>query len=258
MNFLENKIRQANKLGQFALIPFVMAGFPCKDKFWDVIEKLDQHGADIIEIGIPFSDPVVDEPIVEKAALQALEQGVDLEWVLQGLKQRKLQSGIVLMGYFNPFLQYGLEKLAIQGKLAGVHACIIPDLPLEESMETRQILSAQGLDLIPLIGLNTSFARMQEYSAISSGYAYLVSILGFTDSNADLAKLLSETIMHAKKAFKIPIALGFGLQKPEQLDHMASEHRPDAIVFESALLKHLDAGFKAEDFIHIWKNYAKV
>lgn len=254
MNFLENKIRQVNKSGQIALIPFVMAGFPTKDTFWHIIEELDQHGTDIIEIGVPCSDPVADEPMVEMTSLQALAQGIDLEWILQGLKQRKLQSGIVLKGYFNQFLQYGLEKLAIQGKLAGVHACLIPDLPLEESMETIQILSAQGLDLIPIVGLNTSLERMQEYSAISSSYVYVVSILGITDSNADLHKNLSATLMLAKKAFKIPIALAFGLHKPDQLDNIANEHRPDALVFASALLNHLDRGFRPKDFIRIWKN----
>lgn len=109
MTFLEQKIRDAHTAGRTALIPFVTAGFPALDTFWGIIEELDANGADVIEIGVPFSDPVADGPVVEDASRRALEQGVSLNWIMDGLKQRagNFKAGIVLMGYLNPFLQYG-------------------------------------------------------------------------------------------------------------------------------------------------------
>lgn len=254
MNYLKDKIRQANQANQAALIPFIPAGFPTKDKFWDIIEELDNYGADIIEIGIPFTDPVADGYAVEKAYIQALKQGIDLEWILNGLLQRKLQSGIVLIGYFNPFLQYGIQKLSKQCKLAGVHACIILDLPLEESMEVEQALSKNGIDLIPLVGPNTSLKRMQEHASIAKAYVYVVSSLGDTDSCAVLSKSIEETLINAKIAFKIPIALGVELNNSSLLDNIPNAHKPEAIIFSSALLTHIENGLSVKDFFKVWKN----
>lgn len=131
MTFLEQKIRDAHTAGRTALIPFVTAGFPTLDTFWGIIEELDANGADVIEIGVPFSDRG-RRPVVEDASRRALEQGVSLNWIMDGLKQRagNFKAGIVLMGYLNPFLQYGLERFAADAAQAGVSGCIVPDLPL--------------------------------------------------------------------------------------------------------------------------------
>ena len=180
MTFLEQKIRDAHTAGRTALIPFVTAGFPTLDTFWGIIEELDANGADVIEIGVPFSDPVADGPVVEDASRRALEQGVSLNWIMDGLKQRagNFKAGIVLMGYLNPFLQYGLKRFAADAAQAGVSGCIVPDLPLDESAPVRTTLKAHGIDLIALVGQNTSEERMREYAAISEGYVYVVSVLG--------------------------------------------------------------------------------
>lgn len=175
MTFLEQKIRDAHTAGRTALIPFVTAGFPTLDTFWGIIEELDANGADVIEIGVPFSDPVADGPVVEDASRRALEQGVSLNWIMDGLKQRagNFKAGIVLMGYLNPFLQYGLERFAADATQAGVSGCIVPDLPLDESAPVRTTLKAHGIDLIALVGQNTSEERMREYAAVSEGYVYV-------------------------------------------------------------------------------------
>ena len=161
MTFLEQKIRDAHTAGRTALIPFVTAGFPALDTFWGIIEELDANGADVIEIGVPFSDPVADGPVVEDASRRALEQGVSLNWIMDGLKQRagNFKAGIVLMGYLNPFLQYGLERFAADAAQAGVSGCIVPDLPLDESAPVRTTLKVHGIDLIALVGQNTSEER---------------------------------------------------------------------------------------------------
>lgn len=187
MTFLEQKIRDAHTAGRTALIPFVTAGFPTLDTFWGIIEELDANGADVIEIGVPFSDPVADGPVVEDASRRALEQGVSLNWIMDGLKQRagNFKAGIVLMGYLNPFLQYGLERFAADAAQAGVSGCIVPDLPLDESAPVRTTLKAHGIDLIALVGQNTSEERMREYAAVSEGYVYVVSVLGTTGARTD-------------------------------------------------------------------------
>ena len=254
MTFLEQKIRDAHTAGRTALIPFVTAGFPTLDTFWGIIEELDANGADVIEIGVPFSDPVADGPVVEDASRRALEQGVSLNWIMDGLKQRagNFKAGIVLMGYLNPFLQYGLERFAADAAQAGVSGCIVPDLPLDESAPVRTTLKAHGIDLIALVGQNTSEERMREYAAVSEGYVYVVSVLGTTGARTGLPPQVEETLRRARKAFNLPLALGFGLQHPDQLAAIPADIRPDAAVFGSALLKHLDKGNTAKAFLEVW------
>ena len=172
MHILEEKIREARAAGRHALIPFVTFGFPDEKRFWPALVELDESGADIIEIGVPFSDPVADGPVVEEASRRVLSDGVCLERIMEELKLRAgiFRAGIVLMGYLNPFLQYGLEKLAVEAREAGVHGFIIPDLPFEESGDIRRIFAAQGLALIALVGPNTPEERMRLYADVSEVY----------------------------------------------------------------------------------------
>lgn len=254
MSFLEKKITDANELNKTAIIPFITAGFPSKAQFWNIVKELDEYGADIIEIGVPFTDPVADGPVVEEASIRALKEGVNIDYILDGLKKENFKAGIVLMGYLNPFLKYGIEKFAKNAKLSGVHGCIIPDMPLEESHEIRAVFSKYDIDLVSLVGLNTTQERMEEYSNHSKGYVYVVSVLGTTGERSGLSPKLAETIMRAKKAFNIPIALGFGLSKPSELLGIPEDLRPNAVIIGSAFLKHIDSGRSAKDFMGIWKN----
>lgn len=252
MHILEQKIRTARQEGRTALIPFVTAGFPTWDRFWSVLEELDAQGADVIEIGVPFSDPVADGPVVEAASLRALKQGVALPDILKGLKARRYNAGLALMGYMNPFLQYGLEAFASDAAAAGVHGCIVPDLPLDEDAPFREALRKHGLALIPLVGPNTPDARMAEYNAVAEGYAYVVSIMGVTGERQGLPPQARTTLTRAKRIFSLPVALGFGLHSPDQLQGLSSEEKPDAAVFGSALLRHLDGGGGAGEFLRRW------
>lgn len=158
--------------------------------------ELDENGADIIEIGVPFSDPVADGPVVEAASRRALSDGVNLRGILRELMERKglIKSGVVLMGYLNPFLQYGLENLARDAEKGGVHGFIVPDLPFEESGPMRAALKERGIALIPLVGPNTGVERMLLYAAESEGYVYVVSVMGITGERADLAPQVAATM----------------------------------------------------------------
>lgn len=255
MNILEQKIRAAKAAGRPALIPFLTAGFPDEASFWPAIMELDENGADIIEIGVPFSDPVADGPVVEEASRRALSDGVSLRGILDDLKQRKglINAGVVLMGYLNPFLQYGFENLARDAALGGVHGFIVPDLPYEESGPMREALKKEGIALIPLVGPNTTEERMALYSSVGEGYVYVVSVMGITGERNELAPQVAVTMRRARSVFKLPLALGFGLKEPAQLEELSPEARPDAVVFGSALLKHLDEGLSAAEFMARWK-----
>ncbi|MDY7000386.1 MAG: tryptophan synthase subunit alpha [Thermodesulfobacteriota bacterium] len=235
------------------MIPFLPAGFPDKNRFWDELLELDKSGADIIEIGVPFSDPVADGPVVEQASLECLERGVNLSWIFEELGKRKgeFQAGLVLMGYYNPFLQYGLEKLAKDAAEAGVAGFIVPDLPLEESKEMKAALSTHGLDLIPLVGLNTSKERLSLYADSATGFAYFVSVLGTTGVRESLPHEIRQRLGLAREAFSIPLALGFGVKTPDQL--LEFTDLVDAVVFGSALIRHVRAGKGAAEFMAAWQ-----
>ncbi len=252
-HFLTRRIREANAQGRCALIPFVTAGFPDRERFWDSLMELDAQGADVLEIGVPFSDPVADGPVVEAASQRALEQGVTLDWLLEELRHRNgaFKAGLVLMGYYNPFLQYGLERFAADAAAAGVSGCIVPDLPLNEDDALRQALEARGLALIPLIGLNTREERMRAYAEKAHGYAYLVSVLGTTGVRDCFPPELERVFSLAESTFDVPVAVGFGISGPEQVD--ALPVRPKAVVFGSALLRHLDEGRSAAEFMRRWQ-----
>ncbi|MBO4369282.1 MAG: tryptophan synthase subunit alpha [Desulfovibrio sp.] len=254
MHILEEKIRAAKKNGKPALVPFLTAGYPDLSSFWPTMVDLDENGASIIEIGVPFSDPVADGPVVEAASKQALRDGVTLAAVLRGLAERKglFKAGIVLMGYYNPFLQYGLDRVAKEAREGGVHGIIVPDLPLEESDNMRSALKNEGIALITLVGPNTSAKRMQEYAAVSEGYIYVVSVMGVTGARKELPKELTETLLRARDSFHLPLALGFGLQAPSQLQGLPEKAMPDAVIFGSALLRFLADGGNAADFLARW------
>ena len=249
---LQERIEAANREGRMARIPFITANFPNPQGFMQALRELDENGADIIEIGVPFSDPVADGPVVEEASRLVLEAGTTLVGLLHSLATSSFRprAALVLMGYYNPFLQFGLEKLADAAKNLGIQGFIVPDLPLEEDAPLRTVLTAKGLDLIALVGPNTSYERMTEYAQVATGYVYVVSVMGVTGTRTGLPPEAMNTIARAKRAFRLPVALGFGIHSPEQLHDMPV--RPDAVVFGSALLKSLSQGGTAREFMAPW------
>lgn len=252
MSNLSEKIRAANAKGRKAVIPYLPAGFPGLDEFWTALKELDAAGADIIEIGVPFSDPVADGPTVEQACLESLERGVTLKWILEELPKHRagIKAGIVLMGYLNPFLQYGLEKLAKDAGAAGVGGLIIPDVPFEEAQEMKALLGLHGVDLIYLVGLNTPPERLKMYAANAGGFVYLVSVMGITGARTSLPREIGDKIKEVKAAFDVPLALGFGIKTPDQL--AAFGDNLDAAVIGSALIDHMRAGGSAKAFLEPW------
>jgi len=252
MSILTDRIRAAKASGRKAVIPYLPAGFPDKARFWEEISALDAGGADIIEIGVPFSDPVADGPVVEEASLHSLELGVTLAWILIELAKRKgsFKAGLVLMGYYNPFLQYGLEKLGKDCARAGVAGLIIPDLPLEEMEPIETALGAAGVDLICLVGLNTPEDRLKRYAAKAKGFVYFVSVLGTTGVRESLPEEVLAKLRQVRPLFSLPLALGFGISKPKQVEPFGD--LIDAVVVGSALIKAERGGTGAKGFMSAW------
>lgn len=252
---MKDTILNAAREGRKAIIPFITSGFPSPATFWDKLAEIDAAGADIIELGIPFSDPVADGPVIEAASRRALADGVTLRDTIEGLRARKGQfhAKIVLMGYANPFLQYGLEELAKDCTEVGVSGFIIPDMPLEETPEFREVFDRYGLTIVTLVGPNTSLERMQAYAPYTRDYVYVVSVLGTTGSKNDHIAAVADTMRRARKAFPgMPLALGFGLREPAQLEQLPPDAQPDAAIMGTALLQHIEADKPVADFFRPW------
>jgi tryptophan synthase alpha chain len=266
---LADIIEASRRRDKLALIPFLPAAFPDGERFWETAMELAQAGADILEIGVPFSDPVADGPVVAAASQRAWVNGGNLDYIIAGLSRRRSQlpPGLVLMGYANPFVQYAWKEAAagatdgLQGimdrslgilgqRLAavGVQGLIVPDLPLEESALWLNAL--KPLELIPLVGPNTSLERMRLYAQNGhSGYVYVVSIMGTTGVRGGLPPEAAAALLRARQAFNLPLALGFGLSSREQISALAPSDRPEAVVFGSALIECLDKGGSAAGFM---------
>lgn len=278
-NSVLTKIIEDNKAkGRLSAVPFLPAAFPSAESHWNILAELADNGADIIEIGVPFSDPIADGPVVAAASQKALANGGGMDYILSGLAQQKsrIKCGLALMGYVNPFLQHSwakaiaskagesvqavaaesLKLLAADLKAAGVHGLVVPDLPLEESAPWVEALGREGLDLIPLVGPNTSLEKMKRYAQSGmSGYVYVVSVMGTTGVRQGLPPEVTETLKRARAAFNdLPLALGFGLTSASQVEGIEVDARPEAAVVGSALIKHLEAGGRAADFMKTWNN----
>ncbi len=249
---MKEKIQAAKAQGKTAVIPYLPAGYPTREQFWKELEMLDAAGAAIIEIGMPFSDPVADGPVVEAACLQVLEDGINLKWIFDGLKERKgqLDAGLLLMGYLNPILQYGVDKFAEDCEAAGVSGLIIADMPIDEADFVIKAMKPRGVEFIPLVGLNTSKERMALYAREAEGFVYVVSVLGTTGQRDSLPTEVKAKLAEVREVFDIPAALGFGLKTPSQLEPFGD--LVDAAVIGSSLISHIKNGGTSESYMKAW------
>lgn len=198
-------------------MPYFPLGYPDLDTSIDVIEALAKNGADLIEVGLSFSDPLADGPVIQKATQVALEQGITVKKSLQAvaeLRKRGVDIPLVLMGYYNPMLAYGLEKFVHDAKAAGADGFIIPDLPAEESRGFKDV--AGDMPLIPMLAPTSSPERMEMIARNAKGFIYLVSVTGITGERKSLAEGLGELITQMKQHTSAPVCVGFGIGTPEQ------------------------------------------
>ncbi|MDM9583520.1 MULTISPECIES: tryptophan synthase subunit alpha [unclassified Nostoc] len=226
-----------------ALIPFITAGDPDLETTAKALQVLDRSGADIIEVGIPYSDPLADGPVIQAAATRALQKGTKLEQVLEMLQgiTPKLRSPIVLLIYYNSILHRGIEKFLQQIAAAGVAGLVIPDLPLEEAAGLLQASSEMGIDVILLVAPTSDAKRIEAIARSSQGFIYLVSVTGVTGVRSQLENRVSDLLKQIRSVTDKPIAVGFGISEAEQA-RQVREWGADGAIVGSAVVKRLAEG----------------
>jgi tryptophan synthase alpha chain len=223
-----------------ALIPFITAGDPDLATTAEALKILDKQGADIIELGVPYSDPLADGPVIQAAATRALEKGVTLENVLAIVKQVKdeISTPIVLFTYYNPIFYRGVDRFLGEIAEAGIKGLVVPDLPLEEAEELIDTAAAKGIEVILLVAPTSPIERIQAIAQKSQGFIYLVSVTGVTGVRSQVATNVEDLITSLRGVTDKPIGVGFGISEPQQAKQV-KDWGADAIIVGSAFVKRL-------------------
>lgn len=227
--------------GQVALIPYLMAGFPSLEESAGIGRRLSQAGIAALELGIPFSDPLADGPIIQRAGQVALENGATTAACLK-VAEKVAGAGtpVVLMGYVNPILAYGPERFARQAASVGVAGVIVPDLPLEESGPVAGPLQEAGIDTIYLVAPTSTPARIRQASEASSGFVYCVTLTGTTGIRRELPAGLEALLGRVRAVSRLPVAAGFGISRPEHV--RALKGIADGAAMGSAIVREIEEG----------------
>ncbi|WP_308911295.1 tryptophan synthase subunit alpha [Pseudokordiimonas caeni] len=226
-----------------ALIPFIVAGDPDHATTFDILKGLPEAGADIIELGMPFSDPSADGPAIEKAAGRALKAGASMVRTLdlvRDFRKGDTTTPIVLMGYFNPIMAYGIDAFVKDAVNAGADGLIIVDLPPEEDAELREPATAAGLSVIRLATPTSTDARLATILDGASGFVYYVSVAGVTGQKSAASTDIAAAVARIRAQSDLPVAVGFGIRTPEQAAEVATH--ADAAVVGSAIVSRIEAG----------------
>lgn len=223
-----------------ALAPYFMAGYPDLETSFKLIREAVGAGADLIELGMPFSDPLADGPTIQKAGQQALQNRFTLKQLIEkfGEEKANIPIPVVLMTYYNPILQLGLNETGRLAAEAGIDGFIVPDLPIEESDPLQMVCSDVGLDLVHLVAPTSVAARIREIDSKSTGMLYYVSRLGITGARDDLPEGLLQSLDNYRGNTTHPSVVGFGISKPEHAKSLKGH--TDGIVIASALINRLE------------------
>lgn len=238
MSAIDRVFEQCRLEKRAAFIPYLTAGDPDLKRSAELLEALVAGGADIIELGVPFSDPIADGPVIQRAAVRALEAGTNLSRILElvAAKRERLGVPIVLFSYFNPIHSRGVEAFADQARSSGVDGVLCLDLPPEEARsELIPALRDNGIDTIFLLAPTSTKAREKQVVAASSGFVYYVSRTGVTGVKADLADELLREAKRLRRRVRLPLAVGFGISTPEQVGAVSKV--ADGVVVGSALVR---------------------
>jgi len=238
-----------------ALMPYLTLGFPTPEGSLEVIQATARAGADLIELGVPFSDPLADGPTIQRSTQAALGQGISVSRCLElvaCLRQRGVSQPLLLMGYVNPILAYGAEKFVRDAAAAGADGLILPDLPPEEAGDLESACRTNGLALVYLLSPNSSPERIRFVASRSTGFVYLVSLTGVTGARKELPPALPDFIQRVRSATRLPLAVGFGISTPEQAAAVGA--LADGVIVGSALVDAIakagsDPASAAEEFV---------
>jgi tryptophan synthase alpha chain len=234
-------IRAANARGDPALVAYLTAGFPGRERFQTDLRRI-AGAADVVEIGVPFTDPMADGVTIQRSSRAALEQGVSLRWILTELDaiRPRLATPLLLMSYLNPLLAFGIDSLASAAERAGVTGFIVPDLPFDEGDAVHSALTARGLALVQMVTPVTSEERLARICARGQGFLYAVTVTGTTGRNTGMPTDVTGYLDTVRRHATVPVCAGFGIRGREQLTQLRGH--VDGVVIGSALVELLEQG----------------
>lgn len=232
---------------QCALIPFITAGDPDLKTTAEALRILDESGADLIELGVPYSDPLADGPTIQAAATRALQQGVRLDDVLEMVKDvaPQIKAPIILFTYYNPILNRGIESFLKQIAEVGIKGLVVPDLPLEEAQSLLTPAAEIGIEVVLLVAPTSSKERIEAIAHQSQGFIYLVSVTGVTGVRNQIESRVQDILQQMRTVTDKPIGVGFGISQPEQARQI-KDWGADAVIVGSAFVKRLADGTPTE------------
>jgi tryptophan synthase alpha chain len=240
-------IRNAVQRGRPALVAFLTAGFPSRDRFRADLEAI-AAAADVVEIGVPFTDPMADGVTIQRASHAALAAGVSLKWILQQLAEAKVQGAPrLLMSYLNPLLAFGLSALPVAAVRAGVSGFIVPDLPYEESAELGAALNAHGLALVQMVTPVTPPQRQRTLCAASQGFVYAVTMTGTTGKATAVPDEVVRYLDAVRSVAALPVCAGFGIRSRDQVERLRGH--VDGVIVGSALVECLERNEDPQRFL---------
>jgi tryptophan synthase alpha chain len=237
---------EARASGRAALVTYLTAGYPTPAATLDLVPALERAGADVVELGVPFSDPIADGPVIQRAACRALEEGVTPTLCLElaaRLREQGVRLPLLFMGYYNPIHSFGPRRYARACREAGVDGLIVPDLPLGEAGALDVACRAEGLALVALVAPSTPADRLARIAAGAQGFLYLVSRPGTTGARDSLPPGIEEYVARVRRVARLPLALGFGIAGPEQVREAA--RLADGVVVGSAIVARAAEGVAA-------------
>jgi tryptophan synthase alpha chain len=237
---IASALRAGGRAGEPALVAFLTAGYPLRERFREQLTAVAES-ADVVEIGVPFTDPMADGMTIQRSSREALRQGVSLQWILDELKaMTRPRAPLLLMSYLNPLLSYGYQKLAAVSVDAGVCGFIIPDLPLDESELLRAALDAHGMALVQMVTPVTPAARLARLCAASQGFVYAVTMTGTTGKSVEMPAAALAYLGRVRAVAKVPVCAGFGIRTRQQVEALRGV--VDGVIVGSALVEVLERG----------------
>ncbi|MEW6715776.1 MAG: tryptophan synthase subunit alpha [Nitrospirota bacterium] len=249
MSRIAQTFNELKRLGKKALIPYIMSGDPSLKATKKFIADLEEAGVDIIELGVPFSDPLADGPTIQRAHERALKNGITLRKVLTLVKEirQTTQIPLILMTYYNPVFKFGVDAFVKKAVEAGVDGVIVPDLIPDEADELIDSARQHNLDTIFLLAPTSTPDRIKKVASASTGFIYYVSITGITGGKLSVSKPMKETLSLIKKSSKNPVVVGFGISKPDEAATIAG--LSDGVVVGSAIVKLISQGKSIDKFV---------
>jgi tryptophan synthase alpha chain len=237
---ISHAIRRAHDQGNLALVAYLTAGYPSMAHFTEHLRAI-ASAADVVEIGVPFTDPMADGVTIQRSSQAALSQGVSLRWILTELAQMpKVAAPLLLMSYLNPLLAYGIDRLPQAAAKAGVSGFIVPDMPVDESDLLREALGRHGIALVQMVTPVTTPERLDRVVSASTGFVYAVTMTGVTGKNVAVPTEVMQYLDRVRAAATVPVCAGFGIRSREQVQ--ALRGHVDGVIVGSALVEVLESG----------------